>query len=119
MFSGLKKEFTNLKESFIKKEPQKKSENPSPGSTTSSTGEESTPSAGYSQSQTPATSTPSSSTTPSTDKSSSSSPSKDGAITSQDIQEIKSLLTALNTTLSGPLMIRDNKPFRPKSSMLE
>lgn len=119
MFSGLKKEFTNLKESFTKKEPQKKSENPSSGSTTSSTGEESTPSTGYSQSQTPATSTPSSSTAPSTDKSSSSSTSKDGAITPQDIQEIKSLLTALNTTLSGPLMIRDNKPFRPKSSMLE
>jgi hypothetical protein len=43
----------------------------------------------------------------------------EGAITSQDIQDIKALLSAMNATLNGPLMIKDNKPFRPKSSMLE
>ena len=51
----------------------------------------------------------------------SSSPSKDKEpqISSQDIQDIKGLLAAINTTLSGPLLLKDNKPFRPKSNMLE
>lgn len=119
MFSGLKKEFTNLKESFTKKESQKKSESSSSDPTASSTGGESVSKTEANQVQTATSSTPSPPTVPSTEKSSSSSTSSEGAITPQDIQEIKSLLNALNTTLSGPLMIRDNKPFRPKSSMLE
>lgn len=39
-------------------------------------------------------------------------------ITSQDIQEIKGLLAAINSTLSGPLRVKNNKPSRPESSML-
>lgn len=39
-------------------------------------------------------------------------------ITSQDIQDIKSLLSSISSTLSGPLTIKDNKPFRPGSNML-
>ena len=44
---------------------------------------------------------------------------KETQISSQDIQDIKGLLAAINTTLSGPLLVKDNKPFRPKSNMLE
>jgi cell division protein ZapA (FtsZ GTPase activity inhibitor) len=40
-------------------------------------------------------------------------------LTSDDIKEIKSLLSSINTSLRGPLNIKDNKPFRPKSNMLE
>lgn len=120
MFSGLKKEFTNLKESFTKKEPQKKSEGSTSDSPKSPTGGESMSKTGSNPVQTPDKSSSSSTPGSSSDKSSTSSAPKDGAaITPQDIQDIKSLLSALNTTLSGPLMIRDNKPFRPKSSMLE
>ena len=43
----------------------------------------------------------------------------DQGISSQDIQDIKALLSAINTTLNGPLIVKDNKPFRPKSNMLE
>lgn len=45
--------------------------------------------------------------------------SAEQGISPQDIQDIKSLLSAINTTLNGPLTVKDNKPFRPKSSMLE
>ena len=50
---------------------------------------------------------------------SSSTKDKEPQISSQDIQDIKGLLAAINTTLSGPLLLKDNKPFRPKSNMLE
>lgn len=40
-------------------------------------------------------------------------------ITPQDIQDIKSLLSSISSTLSGPLTIKDNKPFRPRSNMLD
>lgn len=43
---------------------------------------------------------------------------EDSKISSQDIQDIKGLLSAINTTLNGPLMLKDNKPFRPGSNML-
>jgi hypothetical protein len=66
---------------------------------------------------------------PSTDKSKTSPPStagtasadkgKETPITAQDIQDIKGLLAAMNATLNGPLLLKDNKPFRPKSNMLE
>jgi hypothetical protein len=51
--------------------------------------------------------------------SSSSDKGKEAPISSQDIQDIKGLLAAINTTLSGPLAIKNNKPFRPTSKMLE
>lgn len=41
------------------------------------------------------------------------------ALTSKDLSEIKSLLSAINMTLKGPLSIRDNKPLRPRSNPLE
>ena len=44
---------------------------------------------------------------------------KETQISSQDIQDIKGLLAAINTTLSGPLAIKNNKPFRPTSNMLD
>jgi hypothetical protein len=34
-------------------------------------------------------------------------------------QDIKGLLAAINSTLSGPLSIKNNKPFRPTSNMLD
>ena len=40
-------------------------------------------------------------------------------ITKEDIADIKSLLVGINTALNSPLMIKNNKPFRPKSNMLE
>jgi hypothetical protein len=45
--------------------------------------------------------------------------SKSTEITAQDIADIKSLLASMNSTLNGPLNIRDNKPYRPHSNMLE
>jgi hypothetical protein len=51
--------------------------------------------------------------------SSSSDKGKETQISSQDIQDIKGLLAAINTTLSGPLAIKNNKPFRPTSNMLD
>lgn len=44
---------------------------------------------------------------------------KESQISSQDIQDIKGLLAAINSTLSGPLSIKNNKPFRPTSNMLD
>jgi hypothetical protein len=44
---------------------------------------------------------------------------KENQISSQDIQDIKGLLAAINTTLSGPLAIKNNKPFRPTSNTLD
>jgi hypothetical protein len=44
---------------------------------------------------------------------------KETQISSQDIQDIKGLLAAINSTLSGPLSIKNNKPFRPTSNMLD
>lgn len=40
-------------------------------------------------------------------------------ISAQDIADIKSLLASINSTLNGPLNIKDNKPYRPHSNMLE
>lgn len=40
-------------------------------------------------------------------------------ITKGDINDIKSLLTSINIALNSPLMVKNNKPFRPKSNMLE
>ena len=40
-------------------------------------------------------------------------------ITAQDIADIKSLLSSMNSALNGPLNIKDNKPYRPKSNMLD
>jgi hypothetical protein len=44
---------------------------------------------------------------------------KEAQISAQDIQEIKGLLAAINSTLRGPLSIKNNKPFRPTSNMLD
>lgn len=59
------------------------------------------------------------SSAPMTAGSSSSDKGKETQISSQDIQDIKGLLAAINSTLSGPLSIKNNKPFRPTSSFLE
>ena len=40
-------------------------------------------------------------------------------ISAQDIADIKSLLASINSTLNGPLNIKDNKPYRPQSNMLK
>jgi hypothetical protein len=97
---------------------------PSPASTEKSSSVSATPEVEAAKNPTsPASTSASTSAAPSTSTksastSSSSTPSAEG-ISSQDIQDIKSLLSSINTTLSGPLRIKDNKPFRPKSSMLE
>ena len=44
---------------------------------------------------------------------------KETQISVKDIQDIKGLLAAINSTLSGPLSIKNNKPFRPTSNMLD
>jgi outer membrane biosynthesis protein TonB len=44
---------------------------------------------------------------------------KETQVSSQDIQDIKGLLAAINSTLRGPLSIKNNKPFRPTSNMLD
>jgi hypothetical protein len=59
------------------------------------------------------------SSAPASAVSSSSDKGKQTQISAQDIQDIKGLLAAINTTLNGPLAIKNNKPFRPTSSMLE
>jgi hypothetical protein len=59
------------------------------------------------------------SSAPTSAVSSSSDKDKQTQISAQDIQDIKGLLAAINTTLNGPLAIKNNKPFRPTSSMLE
>ena len=41
------------------------------------------------------------------------------SITAQDLKDIKALLSAINTSLNSPLQIKDSKPFRPASNMLE
>lgn len=43
---------------------------------------------------------------------------KSTEISAQDIADIKSLLSSINSTLNGPLNIKDNKPYRPHSNML-
>ena len=43
---------------------------------------------------------------------------KSPEITAQDIADIKSLLVSINSTLNGPLNVKDNKPYRPHSNML-
>lgn len=40
-------------------------------------------------------------------------------LTSEDIKDIKSLLSSINNSLKGPLVVKETKPFRPKSNMLE
>lgn len=45
--------------------------------------------------------------------------SMEEVITQKDIQDIKALLSAINSSLNSPLRIKENKPFRPKSNMLE
>ena len=59
------------------------------------------------------------SSAPMTAGSSSSDKGKETQISAKDIQDIKGLLAAINSTLNGPLSIKNNKPFRPTSSMLE
>ena len=59
------------------------------------------------------------SSVPMTAGSSSSDKGKEAQISAQDIQEIKGLLAAINSTLRGPLSIKNNKPFRPMSNMLD
>ena len=44
---------------------------------------------------------------------------KENQISAKDIADIKSLLASMNSALNGPLNIRDNKPYRPQSNMLD
>jgi hypothetical protein len=59
------------------------------------------------------------SSAPMTAGSSSPDKGKEAQISAQDIQDIKGLLAAINSTLNGPLSIKNNKPFRPTSNMLD
>ncbi len=112
--SEIKKETTTLKDQ-IKDKPQKakpqgeikKEEESKPG-----TAIEPVKQSGY-NGEKPKSSAPDTAGNGSTDK------GNEPQISSQDIQDIKGLLTAINLTLSGPLLIKDNKPFRPKSNMLD
>jgi hypothetical protein len=61
----------------------------------------------------------SSSSPPSISEKKSTGGKSDPVLTSKDINEIKSLLSAINISLKSPLTIRDNKPLRPRSNMLE
>ena len=115
--SDMKKE-----EQALKSEVPKGTPSTPPAEKTSK--DSSTPETGYNKKDTSSSGTSPSSTSPSTStKSTASSPSgstpSEEGISSQDIQDIKTLLSSINTTLNGPLRIKDNKPFRPKSSMLE
>lgn len=115
--SDLKKESPSLSKIVSsKKESEKKSEE-SPSKSTTETSESSS---GGSKptGTTPGDKSPEGSSSKKQD-SSQTSPSKEGGISPQDIQDIKTLLSSINTTLNGPLTVKDNKPFRPKSSMLE
>jgi hypothetical protein len=53
------------------------------------------------------------------EKKNESSKDKSTEITAQDIADIKALLASMNSALNGPLNIRDNKPYRPHSHILE
>ena len=67
-------------------------------------------------------STPQASPTPSVAPTSNASKDSSGSttpFTADDIKDIKSLLSSINSALKNPLTIKDNKPFRPKSNMLE
>ena len=118
-------DFSYLAESEMKKEELALKSEASKGTSSSAPTEKSpeaaTPETKSSEKSTSPSGTPASTSTPTSSNppsSSGSTPSTEG-ISSQDIQDIKSLLSSINTTLSGPLRIKDNKPFRPKSSMLE
>jgi hypothetical protein len=52
------------------------------------------------------------------EKKNESSKDKKPEISAQDIAEIKVLLASINSTLNSPLNIKDNKPYRPQSNML-
>ena len=114
--SEMKKEEQTLKSESTKATPTP----PTPDKGTSGSDTPKEPSK-ETPSSTPATTPSSGSTTPSASKPSGSSSTKpaEPGISAQDIQDIKALLSAINTTLSGPLNVKDNKPFRPKSNMLE
>jgi hypothetical protein len=123
---SLAKKFKEIKEgkSEIKKEEQTlKSESKGTTPPSASEKEKSKPETTPVETSKETPSSPTPSTTPSSVSSSSASksPSKpaEPGISAQDIQDIKALLSAINTTLSGPLNVKDNKPFRPKSNMLE
>lgn len=128
--SGVKSLAKKIKESGSEKSEMKKEEQTLKSESTSRPAQ-TTPSPEKSSSESKAsptgenkpstTSTSSSTPAPKSSESGTSPAAKpaDQGISSQDIQDIKSLLSAINTTLNGPLMVKDNKPFRPKSNMLE
>ena len=111
--SEMKKEEQTLKsESTSRPAQTTPSPEKSPSESKSSPTGENKPSTTSTSASTPAPKSSESGTSPAAK-------SADQGISSQDIQDIKSLLSAINTTLNGPLMVKDNKPFRPKSNMLE
>lgn len=112
--SGMKNETTTLKD-----QSKAKPEAPKPQEEAKKEPEvKATRSAEPAKQDSPSADKPSTSP-PATAGSGSMDKSKETQISAQDIQDIKGLLAAINTTLNGPLLVKDNKPFRPKSNMLE
>jgi hypothetical protein len=112
--SGMKNETTTLKDQSKAKPEMTKPQEETKKEPEAKTDRASAPARQDSPStDKPKTSPPSTAGTASADK------GKETPITAQDIQDIKGLLAAMNATLNGPLLLKDNKPFRPKSNMLE
>lgn len=112
--SGMKNETTTLKDQSKTKPEMTKPQEEAKKEPEAKTDRASAPARQDSPStDKPKTSPPATAGTASADK------GKETQISSQDIQDIKGLLSAINTTLNGPLLLKDNKPFRPKSNMLE
>jgi hypothetical protein len=112
--SGMKNETTTLKDQSKAKPEMTKPQEEAKKEPEAKTDRASAPARQDSPStDKPKTSPPATAGTASADK------GKETQISSQDIQDIKGLLSAINTTLNGPLLLKDNKPFRPKSNMLE
>ena len=130
LFSRDKKEKVEAKSEMKKEGPSltSSSQKSSPNQTSSTQSPE------KKEGSTPAATPSSSSSTPSSDSkdknysstdTSGSTPDKKSSgdqshtITPEDIKDIKSLLSSINAALKNPLVVKDNKPFRPKSNMLE
>jgi hypothetical protein len=112
---GLKSKMSLLfskKETPKSTEPQKELSKGPESSSESQTAEKPISTEGQQSTSTPESQTPMASSKESE------SPQKE-SITAKDIQDIKSLLSSISSSLSGPLRIKENKPFRPKSNMLE
>jgi hypothetical protein len=112
--SEIKKE-----EQTLKSAPSKESKPATPPAETKKSEEIKPTPAASTSSPTSTTTTPASSVTSTSSETKKSDTESSVPLTSEDIKEIKSLLSSINSALKGPLMLKDNKPFRPMSNMLE